>query len=219
MKVVIVEDNKFWNEKIVSIVEKVLKDNNVNIDIVSENKYNEKIEKIIFDNTIKIFILDIKLPQISGYEIGNSIRYEKEDWKSIIIMVSSHNYKEEIISARLSILTYISKEKNFVDNLTKALSVSLNSILRKRVIEIKEGKKVHKLFLKNILYIEKEKNSKYCIIGTSNRTFRVRNSLRELKEKTNFEQIKKHLLVNPENVIKIDDGNIIFVGNINKPIN
>lgn len=45
MKVVIVEDNKFWNEKIVSIVEKVLKDNNVNIDIVSENKYNEKIEK------------------------------------------------------------------------------------------------------------------------------------------------------------------------------
>ena len=43
MKVVIVEDNKFWNEKIVSIVEKVLKDNNVNIDIVSENKYNEKI--------------------------------------------------------------------------------------------------------------------------------------------------------------------------------
>ena len=78
MKVVIVEDNKFWNEKIVSIVEKVLKDNNVNIDIVSENKYNEKIEKIIFDNTIKIFILDIKLPQISGYEIGNSIRYEKE---------------------------------------------------------------------------------------------------------------------------------------------
>lgn len=62
MKVVIVEDNKFWNEKIVSIVEKVLKDNNVNIDIVSENKYNEKIEKIIFDNTIKIFILDIKLP-------------------------------------------------------------------------------------------------------------------------------------------------------------
>ena len=150
MEVIIIEDNDFWNKKIASVVKEFSENNNISLNIVAERKYNKRVESAIFDDTVKIFILDIKLPQISGYEIGNLIRYEKEDWKSIIIFVSSHNYNEEIISARLSVLTYISKEKKLDDDLTNALAVSLNGILKRKILEIKDGKKTYKIFLKNV---------------------------------------------------------------------
>ena len=218
MEVIIIEDNDFWNKKIASVVKEFSENNNISLNIVAERKYNKRVESDIFDDTVKIFILDIKLPQISGYEIGNLIRYEKEDWKSIIIFVSSHNYNEEIISARLSVLTYISKEKKLDDDLTNALAVSLNGILKRKILEIKDGKKTYKIFLKNVLYIEKEKNSKYCKVVTINRVFRVRTSLKSLKEKTDFEQIKKHLLINQENVINRNNEKIIFIDHNKKVI-
>lgn len=98
------------------------------------------------------------------------------------------------------------------------MAVSLNGILKRKILEIKDGKKTYKIFLKNVLYIEKEKNSKYCKVVTINRVFRVRTSLKSLKEKTDFEQIKKHLLINQENVINRNNEKIIFIDHNKKVI-
>lgn len=199
MKVVVIEDNKYWNNKIVSIIKNILERENTILEIISSNEYDSQIEKSIFDNEIKIYIIDMNLNYLNGYEIANIIRYDKKDWQSIIIMVSVDNYKEEIITSCLSILTYISKDTNFNEELSNSILVALNIISNKKQIKIKEGSSLYKIFLPDILYIEKEKNSKYSIIVTKRRNYRTRTSLKELKALTGFSQVKKHLLINNDN--------------------
>ena len=196
MKVVIVEDIIKTQKNISKNIDQVLIENNLDINVVCFNKYNKDFKKIIYDNEIKIYVLDVNLGSNcnkSGYDIAREIREVAHDWYSIIIICSAYNLKENFISARLSILTHLSKSKDFENNLKETIKLAINIINEKDGISINNK---YQLYYKEILYALKEKYSKYCVIKTLNNEVRVRKNIYELEQELHLKRYKRHLLAN-----------------------
>ena len=87
---------------------------------------------------------------IDGYDIVHEIRDIIFDWKSIIILASIHDERINIISLRLSILTYVSKNKNFDKNLGESVRLAINILGNYRFIKIKEHNQIYKLAINDI---------------------------------------------------------------------
>lgn len=205
MKIVIVENDEAWLKRTLKDVNKVLNKENLKEKILHFNKYTKTLRDIIYDKSKKIYILDIELGEYSGYDIAREIRDCANDWDSIIIISSIYNQKENIISDRLSVLTYISKLIDFDINMQESIKLAIKIISKNNLLEFKESGIQNKIVIDNIIYIQKEKYTKYCIIKTIDSFFRVRDTIINLKEKTKLVQIKKDLLVNKNYISNIED--------------
>lgn len=209
MEVVVIEDEIFWKNKIKEIIE----GNNKEDNFLYFDRYDKVLESIINNKKLKIYLLDIELrnSDIDGTLIANTIR--EVDWKSVIIFFSVYNEKENIISLRLNVLTYVLKDNNFKSELINAFNSAKNILLEDNKIKVNINGIEINLYVNDILYIIKEKSSKYCLIHTTSGILRTRSSLSELKKKTNFRQEKKHLLINGGNVKYALKDKIIFNNN------
>lgn len=214
MEVVVIEDEIFWKNKI----KQILENNNKEDKFLYFNKYDEALNEVINNKNLKIYLLDIELKNssIDGVDIASEIR--EKDWKSIIIFFSAYNEKENIISLRLNVLTYVSKNDNFETELLEAFNSAKDILLEYNTIKVNTNGSEVNLYVNDILYITKEKNSKYCLINTTSGILRTRSSLSELKKKTNFRQEKKHLLINSNNIKYLLKEKIIFSNNIVLPL-
>lgn len=210
MKVVIIEDIIETQKNISKNIDQVLIENNLDIKVLCFNKYSRDLKRVIYDNEIKIYILDVNLginSNKSGYDIAREIRELAHDWYSIIIICSAYNQKEDFISARLSILTYLSKQDNFNNNLRETINLAIKIINEQNGISINNK---HQLYYKEILYALKEKYSKYCVIKTLNDEVRVRKNIYELEKELHLKKYKRHLLANEKNIVKVNEDEIIF---------
>lgn len=205
MKIVIVENEESWLKRTLKDINKVLNRENLKEKVLHFNKYTKTLRDIIYDKSKKIYILDIELGEYSGYDIAREIRDCANDWDSIIIISSIYNQKENIISDRLSVLTYISKLIDFDINMQESIKLAIKIISKNNLLEFKESGIQNKIVIDNIIYIQKEKYTKYCIIKTIDSFFRVRDTIINLKEKTKLVQIKKDLLVNKKYISNIED--------------
>ena len=214
MEVVVIEDEIFWKNKI----KQILEDNNKEDKFLYFSKYDETLNEVINSKNLKIYLLDIELKNssIDGVNIASEIR--EKDWKSIIIFFSAYNEKESIISLRLNVLTYVSKSDNFETELVETFNSAKDILLENNTIKVNINGNEINLYVNDILYIIKEKNSKYCLINTTSGILRTRSSLSELKKKTNFRQEKKHLLINSNNIKYLLKEKIIFSNNIVLPL-
>ena len=79
MKIVIVEDEKYYNETITSIAKQTLCNHNMNNQVVSFYDYTNELKKIIFSKEVNIYLLDIELLTKNGQYISRMIRYEEHD--------------------------------------------------------------------------------------------------------------------------------------------
>lgn len=210
MNLVVVEDNLKFNERISITINNILKEEKIESKIVRFYEYNKELEKIIHNKEVKIYILDIEIKGYSGYDIAREIRESANDWESIIIIASVHNLKEKIISLRLSILTYLLKFDNFDKNLKDTIKTAINIFKQKGFIDLTDN---YKLLSNDILYIMKEKNSKYCIIKTTAKEIRIRNSLKKLQEELHLTKYKKHILVNEHYIKEKNNKYIVFKDN------
>lgn len=210
MEVVVIEDEKFWQNKIKNILER----NNIEDNFLYFDKYNKNLEDIIYNKNKKIYLIDIELKNSkhNGIIIASIIR--EHDWKSVIVFLSVFNEKENIISLRLNALTYIEKNSDLENELPKLLNSAKNILLDDDFIEIDINNQKVNLHTNDVLYITKEKNSKYCVINTTSGTIRIRSSLAELKNQTGFKQVKKYLLLNENNVKYELKNKIIFNNNV-----
>lgn len=210
MEVVVIEDEIFWKNKI----KQILEDNNKEDKFLYFSKYDEALNEVINNKNLKIYLLDIELKNssIDGVNIASEIR--EKDWKSIIVFFSAYNEKESIISLRLNVLTYVSKSDNFETELVETFNSAKDILLEHNTIKVNINGNEINLYVNDILYIIKEKNSKYCLINTTNGILRTRSSLSEFRRKTNFRQEKKHLLVNENNIKYSLADRIIFNNNI-----
>lgn len=197
MQIVVIEDNKEINNFICNNINHVLKNNNWNYYIQSFTNYSSDLKEIIHNRKTKVYIIDMVVGEYSGYDICREIREKAFDWDSFIIIASVHNQKENIISLRLSIFTYISKLYEFETNLKDSIIHVINIIERKKIIEINKDCKIP---INDICYITKEKNSKYCYIKTISNEFRTRKTLKYLESELNLTRIKKYILINNYNV-------------------
>ena len=210
MKIIVVEDILSFNKRIIQNINQVLMEENLDIKVMSFLNYNKELKRIIHNNEIKIYILDYDLGEKSlktGYDISREIRGIAHDWYSIIIICSIHNQKENFISSRLSILTYLSKYKNFDHNFKEALREAIYILNQTSTVSINNR---CTLYYNEVLYALKEKYSKYCIIKTFDNEFRVRKNIYELEEELHLKKIKRHLLANEKNIASIDNDEIVF---------
>ena len=210
MEVVVIEDEIFWKNKI----KQILEDNNKEDKFLYFSKYDEALNEVISNKNLKIYLLDIELKNssIDGVNIASEIR--EKDWKSIIVFFSAYNEKESIISLRLNVLTYVSESDTFETELVETCNSAKDILLEHNPIKVNINGNEINLYVNDILYIIKEKNSKYCLINTTNGILRTRSSLSEFRRKTNFRQEKKHLLVNENNIKYSLADRIIFNNNI-----
>ena len=200
MKIVIVENDEKWLKRTMKNVNKTLITEHIDEKVLTFYKYTKELRDIIYDNSKKIYVLDIELGDNSGYDIAREIRDCANDWESIIIISSIYNQKENIISDRLSILTYISKLIDFDNNIKESIKLAIKIVSKNNFFKFKESGINNKIAINDIMYIKKEKYSKYCTIKTIDNTFRVRDTISNLREKTKLTQVKKDLLINKKHI-------------------
>ena len=204
MKIVIIDDENYWLHKMDKAIRDIPYLKNLNIQIVKFKRYDEELRKILYDNSSKIYIIDIQLRDTyNGYDIVHEIRDIIFDWKSIIILAYIHDEMKNAISQRLAILTYISKNKYFNYNLAESIKLGAKILANNKFITIKEGNKSYQLVISDIIKVTKETTSKYSIIETINNTFRVRVSLKKLNLELNFIKENRSTLINPSYVSKL----------------
>jgi len=210
MKIIVVDDIIKFNKTIIKNINQVLIEENLDVKVIPFLGYNKELKNIIYNNEIKIYILDSDLGEKSlktGYDITREIRGMAHDWYSIIILCSVHNQKENFISSRLSILTYLSKYNNFELQLKKTIKDAINILNQTSTVAINKN---CVLYYNEILYATKEKYSKYCIIKTFDNEFRVRKNIYELEEQLHLKKFKRYLLANEKNIASIDKDEITF---------
>lgn len=132
--------------------------------------YDADFEKILKEDIgFKVFFLDIKTKVGSGLDAARSIREEYDDWVSIIIIVTAFNeYRYEALGNRLYLLDFISKIDNCENRVKDALKIAMkNYDNRCKSINFEYNHVVRKIEFRHILNIEKEQDSKRCIIRTT----------------------------------------------------
>lgn len=210
MKIIIVDDEEKIRKQVLQIINQVLLRTKLDIQVKTFNGYSKELKIEISNSNKNIYILDIDLPIKNGFDISREIRFGNNDWNSIIIIISAYDQKSCFISSQLSIFTYISKFVDFKIKLDESLNLVLNILSKDQTIKIDD----ENVLIDNILYVQKEKSSKYCTIRTLNSNYRVRQSLTELQKETNLERVRKDLLINRKNTISIDLNEIVFKNSI-----
>lgn len=198
MEIVIVENNRYWLEKCVNIVESLLKIKKLDIKVIPFLNYNKELQKIIYDGRKKIYALDLQLDYVDGNEIAHEIRDQAKDWDSKIIMFSAFDRQKDIISDFLNVLVYVSKSVDFDFKFSKAINKAVDAIVENKLITIKEHGQEYTLIINDIVDVVKEKQTKYCIVKTKDGyKYRYRKSLLKINEELNFVRINNFTLINP----------------------
>ena len=156
-----------------------------NYSILEEVKTNTN------NDNFKIYILNQTNIRGTGLEIAKYIRESLDDWKSIIIFISkTDDYKINVLTKSLYILDYILIEdiKNKLQNLIKISMKIYDS--RPKELKFKYKNNSYNISFKDIVYIEKEKDSKRCIIYTKKNKYSIQSNLNEILSKLDDRFIK-----------------------------
>ena len=167
--------------------------------------YDQKWEEFAAKNdTFKIYLLDLKTKQGSGIDAARIIREEFDDWSSMIIMITAFSeYKYEALSKRLMLVDFINKLDNWKTNLRKDLNICLKNHDQKyKSLKYEYKNMMYNIELRKILYIEKEQDSKRCIIKTTYGTSVIPGTIKDVKELLDkrFALCSRSMIINTEQI-------------------
>ncbi len=218
LRFVICEDNKQFQDKISTIINKTMMPYNFEYKISKFTEYNEELSKIIKDkNESKVYILDIELPEISGLEIASEIR--EEDLESTIIFLTIHpEFQNDIFYSRLLAVDYINKDKLWQQRLEETITYTIKSLDKKRILSFEFNYNSYRLPINKILYIEKVQDNPKCkIVMEDGSTYEINQTITNLVKTLgpSFYQSHKSCIVNIEQIKKINyaDSTITFNNN------
>jgi len=186
-KCIIVDDEPLARELIRGYVKKL-----ENFEIMEECSNAMEAMETLRKNNIDLMFLDIKMPQLSGLDFLKTLRNPPK----VIITTAYSQYAIE--GFELDVVDYIMKPVTF-ERFFKAVNkyfalrssqdVSVeneNGISDHAFIYVKENKKIIKIYLKEIHFIEGL--NEYIRIHTDNRRVVVKNSLQAIEKKLPPEQ-------------------------------
>ena len=205
---VLYDDMKEFREKTEKLIREIVKKEGKECVIESYEKYNEKFRKTIEDNQVtKIYLLDIDVPNSeSGIDIARRIR--KNDWNSVIILITSHiEMGYEALKAKIMLLDFISKYHNWKNNLIKTVKEAIKRIDQNNILMIESGTMTHRIYLSDILYIVRDNVDRKCSIKTiDGHDISINKSLSEIGEKLDdrFYLSHRSCYVNIERIKSID---------------
>ena len=216
LRFIICEDNKEFLNRISNVITKVMMPYNFEYKINKFTQYNKEVEEIIYNkDEIKIYILDIELPEISGLEIASKIR--EDDLESIVIFITSHpEFKNDIFYSRLLAMDYISKIKFWEERFENTINYTIKTLNKKNVLMFEYNYNSYRIPYDSITYIEKITDNKKCIIYTEdNNCFEIISTMNDLLKKLgpNFYRTHKSCIVNLDKIKEINylDNTVTFV--------
>lgn len=180
---VVYDDSEKFRKNVVMSIDKVMMDNEIEYKIEEYSKYNEQLKKNIESNmSSKIYILDIEVDNsISGLDLARKIR--EKDWNSIIIMVTSHSeLTYEALKAQIMLLDFISKYDNCKQNLEETIKMAVSKIDNKKIVVVEISNISHRIYLDDIVYVEKDTVDRKCIIKTTYNEVIVNKTMNEMIE-------------------------------------
>lgn len=207
---IICDDNKEFNLLLQKKIAKFM-DKHKEIECTFHNftGYGKEFEKVVKEQiTFKVYFLDIETKQGSGLDAARVIREKYDDWNSIIIIVTGHEeLRYEALSNRLYLFDFINKLNNLDASIEKDLANIVKQYTRNsKHIILEYDHAIHKIELRDIICIEKEIDSKKCIIVTTYGERTVQSSLNDLYKQLddNFMKVSRSMIVNIKNVRGFD---------------
>ena len=213
IKFIICEDNLDTLERTSQTVTKSMMKYDIEYKVYKFPKYTNELSKLINETgDVKIYILDVELPGISGLEIASEIREDDDD--SIIIFATAHpDYRDDIFYSRLSAIDCIPKQQLYQERLQNTIEYVIDKKYKNKSISIISKHNHCKILYKEINYIEKCQMQNKCIIHlVDGETKEVTTSIAKMKEQlgNTFFQTHKSCLVNLKNIKNIDYSNCII---------
>lgn len=215
---IICDDEKDFRGLISKEVEKFMMNYDVNYKVYQFETYDEEFEKVArSDLGFKVYFFDIKTKNGSGLDAARFIREELDDWNSIIVIVTAFSeYRYEALSNRLYLLDFISKFDNCKKKIKEILKIVYkNYNSREKCLNYEYNYILYKIELKNIIFIEKEQDSKRCIIYTTYGTFKAPFTLSAIYKQLDkrFLKVHKSLILNIDKIKTYDikENEVLFV--------
>ena len=206
---IIGEDNTKFSARTVQIIDSFMMNYDIEYKAQCFENYGKDFMKAARESGgFKIYILDLKTEKGSGLDAARMIREELDDWVSIIIVVTSYTeYKYEALGNRLYLLDFISKFDDCEKRIKECLEIALkNYDNRHKALSFSYSHIMKKIEYRNIVNIEKEQDSKRCIINTTygehymNET--LNNIYAQLDER--FIKVNRSLIVNSDFIREYD---------------
>ncbi len=216
LKFIVYEDEEVFTKKISKYIKEVMLKQNIDYQIEEYNKHNKKLLKTIEDNSQKIYIMDIEIPNdVSGIEVAKMIR--SNDWNSIIILVTSHaDLSYEALKAQIMLLDFISKFNDCEYNLKNAIKKALVKLNNKQVLVFETSDMLYRIYTDDIVYILRDSIDRKCLIKTDFNEIVINDTIANLLNMLDSRFFLSHrsCIVNIEKVNKIDwKNNIIYFRN------
>ena len=154
----------------------------------------------------KVYILDIETPSGNGIDVAKKIR--NKDLNSFLIFISSYTakYINQVVSSDTMFIGYISKRKNYHEELLKKLKKIFKLGFQKNIIRFKDQGIIYTFDMRNIIYIEADSKKRRSIIHTQSGKTEVRLTLKKLMQVLGyrFEYSHRSCIINHEQVFYID---------------
>ncbi|WP_300281681.1 LytR/AlgR family response regulator transcription factor [Peptacetobacter sp.] len=208
-KIAICDDELLQREELKGYIYKVFEEVKEELELLIFKSAEDVLkEKDILKDT-DIFILDIKMDEVSGMDLAKIIRKEN-DISEIIFITSLVDYIQEGYIVRA--YRYLIKPINYEELKTHLLSC-INNIKRKKgnFIIIENKSIVNKVPINEIMYIEVTK--KELTIYTKEDIYKTKSSMKKIErelEKFDFYRCHKSYLVNMKYIETIDKNEIII---------
>ncbi len=214
---IVCEDDLTFLDNMKTIIHNFMMSYDTEYEIHTFTGYDKKFERIVKSEIgFKVYFLDIKTKTGSGIDAARFIREEEDDWVSLIIIVTAFSeYRYEALGNRLFLLDFISKVNNCKQKVVDSLKVAMkNYDNREKTLNYEYNYVLHKIEYRHIIFIEKEQDSKRCIIQTTYDQYPIPKTLSEVAKMLDnrFLKIHRSLIVNLDQIeqYEIKTGEITF---------
>lgn len=182
---IICDDNENFLMREKKLVDNFMMNYDVDYKITDFSDYTEEFFQAMYDETcFKIYLLDIQTDTNSGLNVARRIREEQDDWISIIIIITAFGeYRYEALGTRLYLLDFINKVYDCEDKIRDTLEIAMKHYdNRRKSLRFEYNYIMKNIEFRHIIYIEKEQDSKRCIIKTTYGDQYINKSLNDMYE-------------------------------------
>ena len=203
MKLAIIDDKKAFAERLRSYVLTLFAEKHTAVDItVTDNS-----EFILYNGKqFDVILLDIEMPSCSGIDLASKLNEKKcIDEKPFIIFVTN---RDGLVFDALKQQPYSFVRKSHLEDLEPCFD-RLNKLCESDIYyPIKSGRDIERVALKDIFYLEKQKN--YVIYHTAHGTISERTTLDKKSDLLNKGFLRTHIgyMVNIRCIEKIQTADI-----------
>lgn len=218
IRFIIVDDEVDMQKRMKNIILKETFNLKEEIEIKYFNKYNDELQNIIDDQSIRtIYLLDVDLNEkIDGISIALKIR--KNDWNSEIIILTHHDdYFERVYRNIYKVLDFIEKHKNMEERLSSDIKDVINQDYDVNMFKYSTNQVDLQVYNKDILYIYRDTQKRKLVIVTTHNIFLINSTIKTILQKLDyrFKQVHRACIVNTKhvNLYKWNDGSFILDNN------